>query len=60
MKIVLVNSTDQGGCAEKVCIGLHRSYLQQGYKSVFLVAHKKNRSPLDHSDTTNALVFALG
>ena len=42
LKIVLVNSTDIGGGAEKMTLSIHQELLNRGHDSTFFVQHKKS------------------
>ena len=42
LKLVLINSTDVGGGAEKLTFELHQELLGRGYDSTLLVQHKKS------------------
>jgi len=42
LKIVLINSTDVGGGAEKITLSIHKELLKRGHDSTFLVQHKKS------------------
>ena len=46
LKILLINSTDVGGGAEKIAFSLHQKLLEIGHESLLLVQEKK--SELDH------------
>jgi glycosyltransferase involved in cell wall biosynthesis len=57
LKIVLINSTDVGGGAEKITLSIHLELLKQGHDSTLLVQHKKSNldsveefvlDPLEH------------
>jgi glycosyltransferase involved in cell wall biosynthesis len=45
MKILLLNTLDQGGGAEKVAFDLHQSYLEQGHDVRLLVRYRRTTAP---------------
>jgi len=44
MKVLIINSSDKGGGAERISYDLHKSYLKQGLNSALAVGQKKSDS----------------